>query len=451
MPTLGDLSRRASETLAAASRGIGDRTGIIKQVSERMIETDEPRIFHAFTVATDSGRLYGNPEQPMLRGSSGAGLTREVAMASAVGETFERYCSGIYDDRDLIVSSYKHLQSLGYRVANPSSFALYSQTQYTSPGFIHHPFSEDLEISWVQGYSITCEKPVLVPACLVYVPFRYKHPSDLIAFGVSTGLCCQRSRAEAILGGLYEVVERDAFMCMWMNRMPSPQVEWRTGSWLAPILKERFEPCNVTLHLADITADLAIPVLLGVLVDERQDGLAVAVGASANLDPQTAALKALNEAAQVRRWLKVMKQQSAGHSYRADFTDVVTFEDHVRLFSSLSSIAYLDFLLTNPETTDVTSIRSFGAATTRDDLKTCVLALAEKGFEVIAVDLTQPDISDLGFHVVKVLIPGMIDLNSDHNYPLLGGERLYTLPRRLGHTDRDPQEKELNSVPHPYP
>jgi len=85
------------------------------------------------------------------------------------------------------------------------------------------------------------------------------------------------------------------------------------------------------------------------------------------------------------------------------------------------------------------------------DLDRCISACAEKNLDVIVVDLTQPDVAELGFTVVKVLVPGLIDINADHNYPLLGGHRLYALPRLLGYTDRDVTEAELNRIPHPFP
>jgi len=223
-----------------------------------------------------------------------------------------------------------------------------------------------------------------------------------------------------------------------------------SGVWLPSTLKDRFSPCGVRFHLNDITTDLGIPVLFGLLIDERNDGLAVSVGASSNLDQEAAALKALMEAAQVRRWLRVMKQD-APRSYCADFSDVISFEDHVRLFGSLDSIAHVEFLLNNGEVRTFSSVHTQGATNTQQDLERCVRALTSKDFDVIVVDLTQPDVAELGFHVVKVIIPGLIDINSDHNYPLLGGERLYTVPRTLGFVGHDVKETELNPIPHPFP
>jgi ribosomal protein S12 methylthiotransferase accessory factor len=421
--------------------------GIIKHVSEPLIDSDEPRLFHAATTSTNAARLYGRPEACTSRGSTGAGVTREIAVASAIGETLERYCSAIYDPRELVVSSYERLERSSVAAVAPDRFALYSQAQYEQPDFIFEPFTRCREISWTEGYSLVHQEPVLVPACLTYVPFRYDYPGDLIAFGVSTGLCCRPSVVEAILGGLYEAVERDAIMYMWMNRVPSAQIDHHVGGLLPAILRERFAPSGLRVHIFDISTDLPIPVVFALLIDDRNEGLAVAAGASAHLDSEAAAIKALVEAAQVRRWLKSMAPPH--HAYRDDFADVVTFEDHVRLFASLRSVAFLDFLIASPPTASIDAVRTMGATSPKDDLERCVAAIAAKGFDVIVVDLTQADVAELGLRVVKVIVPGLVDINADHNYRPLGAARLYR--DHDAPASNDGASRPSNPVPHPFP
>src|SRR5918998_946524 len=443
---------RARDSVRAASRAIGGRASIIKGTFDLTIEPDDPRLFYAITEATNPARLYGNGdlEGVVSNGNSGAGLTQEMAASSAIGETIERFCCAIYDQQSLIVSSYTKLQRAGLKAVPPDAFALFSDRQYTQDGFMYQRFTYDTEVSWTWGYSLVKNEPVLVPACLVYLPYRYEHRGDLIADGVSTGLCCGRSVAEAILGGLYEVVERDAIMIMWMNQLPCPGLNTASGLWLPKVLQERFAPSNLGFYINDISTDIPVPVIFGLLIDERNEGMAVAVGASANLDAEGAALKALLEAAQGRLWLKSMKR-SGTRVYREDFTDVEYFEDHVRLFGSLNSIPYVNFLTQRSVDKDIHSVRTLQVVDTAQDLERCVNVLAAKGFDVIVVNLTQPDIEDLGFFVVKVLVPGLVDINPNHNLPHLGGKRLYTVPRMLGYRDRTIREHEMTSIPHPFP
>ena len=85
------------------------------------------------------------------------------------------------------------------------------------------------------------------------------------------------------------------------------------------------------------------------------------------------------------------------------------------------------------------------------DLLKCLSFLSAKNLDIIYVELTTPDLSELGFYVIKVLIPGMQDLNPDHKYPLFGGKRLYNVPKNIKYTDVGKSEDELNKLPHPFP
>jgi ribosomal protein S12 methylthiotransferase accessory factor len=449
-PWISELNKRAGESVAAAMPAIDERVGIIRFVSDRTIEPDDPRLFQAVTGLTNVARLCGNTIA-MESGNSGAGVTRDIARASAIGESLERYCAAIYDEDALIVASYADLERKAISAVPPRSFALYSDSQYRQPGFIHHPFTEDTVVRWVQGHSLIHDEPIMVPACLVYVPYRFSLPSELIGFGVSTGLCCARSAPKAILGGLYEVIERDAIIIMWLNRLPCPRIGLESESWLQELIQLRFAPSGLDVYLNDITLDLPIPVTFALLMDRYNEGLAVVAGASANLDVQAAALKALTEAAQGRRWLKVMKQRGEIRVFRDDFKDVLTFDDHVRLFGHSQSISYVDFLIGNATFADISGGRARSADGTTDDLQSCLAILEERNFDVIVVDVTQPDVADLGFSVVKVLIPGLVDIHADHNYPPLGSERIYRVPRAVGYAGEVVREEELNPIPHPFP
>jgi ribosomal protein S12 methylthiotransferase accessory factor len=186
------------------------------------------------------------------------------------------------------------------------------------------------------------------------------------------------------------------------------------------------------------------------VIDRRNPRLALGVGAAAGLDAVGAAIKALIEAAQVRQWLKMMRDDPA-RDYREDFSDVTAFEDHVRLFAPQENLKQMDFLTGSQRSVAIDQVRALPRSQPADELRRCVEALAERGYDVIAFDLTQPDVAELGFQVVRVMVPGLIDLNADHNYPRLGTGRLHRMPRLLGYADRDTSDDEFNRFPHPFP
>ena len=70
-------------------------------------------------------------------------------------------------------------------------------------------------------------------------------------------------------------------------------------------------------------------------------------------------------------------------------------------------------------------------------------------YEVAVIDLTSPDVFQMGMRVVRVLIPELVSLHGDHRYPFLGSRRIYDVPKMLGFKKNT--EGMLNPYPHPFP
>jgi ribosomal protein S12 methylthiotransferase accessory factor len=86
------------------------------------------------------------------------------------------------------------------------------------------------------------------------------------------------------------------------------------------------------------------------------------------------------------------------------------------------------------------------------DIELCVEMLREAGKEVVVVDITTPDIRDVGLHVVRVLIPGLVPLHGNHSFQYLGAPRLHEIPYIMGWDKQGwTPEAGLNRMPHPFP
>jgi ribosomal protein S12 methylthiotransferase accessory factor len=84
------------------------------------------------------------------------------------------------------------------------------------------------------------------------------------------------------------------------------------------------------------------------------------------------------------------------------------------------------------------------------DLRGTVDAVAKRGLEPIACDLTTPDVADLGLRVARVVVPGLHPLFMGHRNRALGGERLYSVPQLLGFDGLERGAPD-NAYPHPFP
>ena len=82
----------------------------------------------------------------------------------------------------------------------------------------------------------------------------------------------------------------------------------------------------------------------------------------------------------------------------------------------------------------------------------CVRAVAEAGFDVIAVDQTSPMQRDLGLHTACVIVPGLLPIDFGWaRQRVLTMPRLRTAHREAGVRDSDLSQEEIHAVPHPYP
>jgi ribosomal protein S12 methylthiotransferase accessory factor len=438
---LADVHDRAQACLARATPAMGRRYGLIRFVQDLPTEPDDARLFHAAAQTANSVPLF---QRPCFGLNGGSGLSRQVAWASAIGESLERYSAAAYDESELVEATYEQLAREGMRVLDPGSVPLYSHRQYSSPGFPFRPFQADTRISWVRGRSLVSGEHILVPACLVFIPFE---KDSRIYNAISTGLACDISPVGAALRGLYEVVERDAIMIMWLGRLPVPEVDLELLPSLGEIFERVFRPSRLEFRVSDITTDLGIPVAFAMAIDRSNAGVALTAGAAASLQPEHAVLKALVEAAQGRLWLR--NERDEGRLAKVlDKDQVATFHDHVRWFGHQQHLEHVSFLLSGPRAAMERQVRD-SSLSAENLLHALASSLAGRGLDVIVVDITPTDVAQLGFNVVKTLVPGLVDLNSHHLLSLKGNSRLYEVPRLLNYGRRD--ENGLYDIPHPFP
>jgi ribosomal protein S12 methylthiotransferase accessory factor len=84
------------------------------------------------------------------------------------------------------------------------------------------------------------------------------------------------------------------------------------------------------------------------------------------------------------------------------------------------------------------------------DLRMLVESISRVGHRTVVCDLTTPDVAELGFSVVRAVVPGFHPLFMGFENRALGGRRLAEVPRRLGCT-RIETELGDTALPHPYP
>jgi ribosomal protein S12 methylthiotransferase accessory factor len=298
---------------------------------------------------------------------------------------------------------------------------------------------------------LPAESEAAAPASLVYLYFDASGPDGFFCPPTSNGLAAGPDLPSAVLGGLYELIERDAFLVCWMNRLPAPRVDCsRTGGAVGRI-QSHYARFGIEVHVFDITTDVAVPVMMAFAVDRSGAGPSVVAGLGCHLNPAVAIKKAVMEVCQVRpsAALRFVKERPA-ETLKA-YADVKTLEDHGAFAAMPENLPEFDFLLKNGRHTAPDARPDGSAGDVRADLARTVTQLRAVGCRVGYVDVTTPDVAPYGVRVARAIATGLQPIHFGHGEERLGGRRLFEVPARIGYGGGARSEDDLNPCPHPLP
>jgi thiazole/oxazole-forming peptide maturase SagD family component len=367
--------------------------------------------------------------------SCGKGVTDIQARASALGEALERY-SGVYaGDEPTIAASYA---DLGADAVHPNASMLFSDTQFEQRAewnarrimfqAVADPLDERATLDWTPMWSLTQERTRYVPTSLLFYGYPNRGPNYAIAD--SNGCAAGTSIEDAALQGFYELVERDAVAIWWYNRLRRRAFDLNSLAepWVDTVHAE-YAKLGREVWALDLTSDFGIPAV--VAISRRVDKPAedIIFGFGAHHDARIAGLRAVSELNQFLPFVAFIGPDGAG--YRAADPTQRDWWQHARA-------ADHPYLLPDPD------VPSVGAAELTlptgddlaDDLLACQELVAAKGMDLLAIDMTRPDI---GLPVVKVMVPGM-----RHFWTRYAPGRLFDVPVAQGWLPAATAEDQLN-------
>ncbi|KAA9397832.1 bacteriocin biosynthesis protein SagD [Haloarcula sp. CBA1130] len=400
--TLDDGRQTApdSEALSRAELGLDDRVGIATEVGE--VESF-PAPYYLSTLADTAGFS----DVSAAAKAAGVAIDWDTAFMKALGENYERYAAGVYREGNL-----QH----GTVAAVPNAV--------TPDAFVRDEteWDESTALLWVPAEDLLTDKRCSLPAETVHYP----PPSNAVRPATTTGLGLGNTVTEALLTGLYEVIERDAAMLSWYSTFEPLRVAVDDHERYDTLRRRATsEGLDVTALL--LTQDVDVPVITVAL--ERDEWPRFALGTDADLDPGAAAVGALEEA--VQNWMELdnmgpeaaMDAQGAIGRYAespGEANDLTATETAVPL-DSLGPDADLS-----------------GEA----ELKALCDRTADAGLTPYGTRLTTCDLEQLGFEAVRVVCPSAQPLFFGDAF---FGERAEEVPADLGFEPR------LERDHHPFP
>jgi ribosomal protein S12 methylthiotransferase accessory factor len=374
----------------------------------------------------------------------GKGLTRKQARESAIGEALETYAGSA---RHALKVTYAKRQDIDPHGIDPRDLVLYSAEQHRTGWFAS--YSEDTVLGWVTARSLLSSSLVNVPAIAVFLDYAAQSAEELILPPSSNGLATGRSLSEAILSALYEVLERDAFLITWLNRLPARRIDHATHP--NPQLRSLCRAMGrqgVEIQLFSLPTDHSCHIFAAVGRRHGSALPAITVGLGADVTAERSAEKAILEMAQNYAGLAASLRRPSARRRMDELAEdprrVASMEDHGLLYASHDAVGAFDFLIDR-------DVEDFSWQPPRRRSNTHILRqfvreISALGSDVYYVNMTPVELSQLGLSSVRVIVPHFQPMHFGANAARLGGRRLFDLPTRLG-LGKD--SRHISKIPHP--
>ncbi len=349
------------------------------------------------------------PGESEPRECMGKGLTESQSYCSGIIEAIERYSCSIFKEDSIICDTYVQLKD---NAIDPETLGVFRDGTY----------SPSLPIDWIWSWNLTKRENVLAPALSgLYISLDCNHhyfssndDKTMYTVSDSNGCAAGNCMEEAIIHGIYEVIERDALIINARNNLRPPDVKITTdvrNKYLQEILDKLFTDKNIIFKIKYLTLDINMPTFACILLDKSL-GYPV-IGYGTHFDPEIALQRAITELFQAR----AINQRQNKTSKKAKGV-------------KLSRLQYL--WKSGHSTISFSDISDISKDDINEDIKLAVMMLKKENMDVIIVNRTKKNI---GIPVVKVIIPGAQRLDwawlYDKNLLAMGSNRIFDVPEKL--------------------
>lgn len=317
----------------------------------------------------------------------GKGITKDHARASAMMEGFERYSAERHESDETTIATLEEISSKGNYI-NPESLNL--------PKDFKKQNLDSMKLEWSIAKDIISDDEYFVPTNAIYHPYIHSEDSESLFKSNTNGLASGNILEEAILHGIFEVIERDAWSIFELTHKNYSQIDLDSiESDIVNDTIDKFESEGIKIKLMDFTADINVPTIAASADDTvtRDAGL-LTLGMGTHLDPEVAILRALTEVAQSRA---TQINGAREDTVRADFAREAGYERMKRINKYYFREEDEKIALSSIENKSTTSINR-DLEIVKDEL------IANDIDKILYHDLTRPE---LDVSVVRVIIPEM--------------------------------------------
>jgi ribosomal protein S12 methylthiotransferase accessory factor len=406
---------------------------------------DEPRL-KSWTALLADDKGY--------RGYSGYGydfFNHTEAIGPAVGEALERWALNNFkpSETEIRTTSYNEIKKEGaldiFSVAGfTPEFRAKKHTDYT------FTFDEYAPFQWVRGESLIQKKPLWIPYQLTSFAGQHRTHNKkeaVISKIISTGGAAHISKEKALVGGILEVVQRDAFMLYWLRKITPQRIDVTSiESSKLRFIEEQFKRYNLSFYCLYLKTDVPAHTVVTVIIDKTGVGPAVCVGASTGFDITDVVYKSILETFASRLGVrKLLNFHLAQGKTLAFNPQTIGHEERLLYWCDMSRLPDISFFTAGKEV-DVETLPVYEEK--GSELERLLAHFKKTGEEVCFTNLLSRELEKkLSLYAVMVTIPTFQPLHLEEAFPFFGGARLELVPNQLELTPG----AALNTVPHPFP
>ena len=317
----------------------------------------------------------------------GKGISKDHAKASAMMEGFERYSAERQDSDETIIATPNEIGRYGDYI-DPKSLNL--------PKNFEKKDISDINLEWSKSKDIISGNEYYIPTNAIFHPYASDSNAESLFKSNTNGLASGNILDEAILHGMLEVIERDAWSIFELTHKNYAQIDIESiESELIIDIIDKFESEGIKIKLMDFTADIKIPTIAASADDTiTKDAGLLTLGMGTHLDPEVAILRALTEVAQSRA---TQINGAREDTVRADFAREAGYERMKRI----NKYYFKD----EEEKISLSDIENKSTSSITKDIEIVKNELTANDIEkILYVDLTRPEID---VSVVRVVIPEM--------------------------------------------
>ena len=317
----------------------------------------------------------------------GKGISKDHAKASAMMEGFERYSAERQDSDETIIATPNEIGRYGDYI-DPKSLNL--------PKDFEKKDISDINLEWSKSKDIISGNEYYIPTNAIFHPYASDSNAESLFKSNTNGLASGNILDEAILHGMLEVIERDAWSIFELTHKNYAQIDIESiESELIIDIIDKFESEGIKIKLMDFTADIKISTIAASADDTiTKDAGLLTLGMGTHLDPEVAILRALTEVAQSRA---TQINGAREDTVRADFAREAGYERMKRI----NKYYFKD----EKEKISLSDIENKSTSSITKDIEIVKSELTANDIEkILYVDLTRPEID---VSVVRVVIPEM--------------------------------------------